>query len=88
MEFSEKFKFLNMQLNKRKNDENRYYLVVNLLDRENNPCKFFAFDDDVVATVTARTFQGLQDVTVNFSLQFSNNQWGVRLNDILPVGNK
>lgn len=88
MKYCEKFKFLNMQLNKRKNDDQKYYLVVNLLDNENNPCKFFCFNDSAISTITSRTINGLQDVTVDFDLTYSQNSWNVRLNDLIPIVNK
>lgn len=88
MEFSDKFKFLNMQLNKRKNDDNSFYLVVNLLDKENNPCKFFCFNNEIISAVTSRNYQALQDVTVNIGLSYTNNGWNIRLNDMIPYNNK
>ena len=52
MKLSEEFKFLNVQSVKRKNveglkPEEQYFYIINLLDKENNPVKFYSFDNSL-----------------------------------------
>ena len=80
MEFQEIFKMLNFELRKRKDSEERF-IVLNVLDIKNNPCKFFVFNSDLVDKILSSNFAGLQDVTILFRLSFSN-MWNVNLLDI------
>lgn len=80
MEFQENFKMLNFELRKRKDSEERF-IVLNVLDIKNNPCKFFVFNSDLVDKIVSSNFVGLQDVTILFRLSFSN-MWNVNLLDI------
>ena len=88
MHYQEKFKFLNLQVIKRKNvdsnlpEEKKSFLKLNLLDKENNPCSFIVFDESVMKKVLSNPYSSLADVSVIFDLIYSNNNWNVRLIDI------
>lgn len=86
MRYQENFKFLNIELMKRKkteeNKKESEFLILNLLDNENNPCRFFVFNEDLVKKVLQNQYVGLQDILVDFALVFNNNNWTVRLLDV------
>lgn len=81
MEFEENFKVLNYEVRKRKEGEDNF-VILNALDINNNPCKFFVFNKDAVNKFLNTQFAGLQDVLITFKLAFSNNIWNVTLLDI------
>ena len=75
MKFSEDFKFLSLQAVKRKNteelkDTEKFFYIINLLDKENNPVKFYSFDNDInaqlVKSINTQELKGLQDCLVHF----------------------
>lgn len=91
MKISDDFKFLSLQAVKRKNaeelkDTEKFFYIINLLDKENNPVKFYSFDNDInaqlVKSINTQELKGLQDCLVHFELVFSNNNWNVRLINI------
>ena len=87
MEFQENFKFLNFELMNRKNAESlpedeRKFIILNILDKNNNPCKFIIFNKDLVKKFYSLGLQGLQDIKILFKLEYSNNMWNVRPLDI------
>lgn len=91
MKLSEEFKFLNVQSVKRKNveglkPEEQYFYIINLLDKENNPVKFYSFDNslntEITKNIQAQALKGLQNCLVDFELAFNNNNWNVRLEDL------
>lgn len=92
MRFQENFKFLKADIIKRKKTEEenrieeenkteREFLVLHLLDNENNPCSFFVFSKDLIEKVKTNNYIGLQDVLILFELTFTKS-WTVRLLDI------
>lgn len=81
MEFQENFKVLNYEIRKRKDSEERF-VILNALDINNNPCKFFIFNKDIVEEFLSTTFVGLQDVLIKFKLAYNGNVWNVTLLDI------
>lgn len=85
MKYQENFKFLKADLMKRKKtEENKTeseFMVLHLLDNENNPCRFFVFNKETIEKVKNYGFVGLQDVIISFELIFNNN-WNVKLIDI------
>lgn len=87
MDFIEEFKYLNLELMKKKNanelpEDERNFIILNLLDKNNNPCRFFVFDKEVMKKILTSNFVGLQLLNVSFKLLYSNNTWNVRLVDI------
>ena len=87
MQNKSNFKFLNINLQLRKNasslaEDERHYAIVNLLDENNNPVKFFVFKKEIIQKVLSQKFETLQDVTVYYECIFINNSWNVRLVDI------
>lgn len=87
MEYTEEFKFLNLELMQRKNaqelkEEDRNFLVIQLLDPKNNPCRFFVFNKDLMKKMLSTTYAGLQLLKVTFDVVYSNNTWNVRVVDI------
>lgn len=91
MKISDNFKFLSLQAVKRKNSEElkdteKFFYIINLLDKENNPVKFYSFDNDInaqlIKSINTQELKGLQDCLVHFELVFSNNNWNVRLINI------
>lgn len=83
------FKFLKLEQRERKEseklkDENKHYYILNLLDEENNPVKFYSFNYETSAKLIdiCKDVKSLQDLLVKFSLEFSNNNWNVRLIDV------
>ena len=85
MKYEANFKFLKYNSMKRKitetNKKESEFIVLHLLDDENNPCSFFVFDEKVIEKIKSRNFVGLEDILVLFELTFSQN-WTVRLLDI------
>ena len=87
MDFIEEFKYLNLELMKKKNanelpEDERNFIILNLLDKNNNPCRFFVFDKEVMKKILTSNFVGLQLLNVSFKLLYSNTSWNVRLVDI------
>ena len=91
MKLRDEFKFLNVSSVKRKNveglkPEEQYFYIVNLLDKENNPVRFFSFDNnlnnDLTKNIQSGAIKGLQNVLVDFELIFNNNIWNVKLNNL------
>ena len=86
MEYQENFKFLNLQIMQKKNQElkenERKFIVLNLLDNQNNPCKFFIFKTELVEKLLSLNLVGLQDLLIRFRLSYSNNIWNVNVLDI------
>ena len=81
------FKFLNLQLQKRKNAselpvDEQHYAILNLLDEKNNPVRFFVFKKEIIEKLLSQNFETLQDVDVTYECLFLNNNWTVRLVDI------
>ena len=81
MKYIENFKFLKAEEMTRK-ETGRRFIVLNVLDVDNNPCRFFVFDDVVVNKIIGFNLAGLQDVTVSFTLSCGQNGWSVHLDDI------
>lgn len=85
MKIEQNFKFLKAELMKRKkteeNQKESEFLVLNLLDEENNPCRFFVFNKDLINKIVNSNFLGLQDVICTLELKFNNN-WSVNLVNI------
>lgn len=80
------FKFLKLEQMQRKPKEEeknvvKYYYVLNVLDADNNPVKFFSFNEDENAKLVTvlGSVKGLQDILIKFDLSFNNNNWNVRL---------
>ena len=63
-------------------EDERNFIILNLLDKNNNPCRFFVFDKEVMKKILTSNFVGLQVLNVSFKLLYSNNTWNVRLVDI------
>lgn len=86
MRYTENFKFLKVEMIKRKKTEEvkeeQYFVSLNVLDDENNPCRFLIFNKDLVARISNYQFVGLQELSISFELVFTNNNWSVRLLDI------
>ena len=87
MDYIEEFKFLNFELMKKKNanelpEDEKNFLILNLLDKNNNPCRFFVFNIDTLKKILSSNYVGLQVLNVSFKLQFVNNNWNVKLVDI------
>ncbi|MCI8352425.1 MAG: hypothetical protein HFJ58_02215 [Clostridia bacterium] len=87
MEYVEEFKYLNLEVMKKKNanelpEDEKNFLIINLLDKNNNPCRFFVFTPDVMKKILSSSYVGLQVLQVCFRVQFTNNNWVVRLVDI------
>ncbi len=87
MEYQEEFKFLNVQVVRRKNadelkEEDRNFLIINLLDNKNNPCRFFIFDKNVMEKVLSSSYVGLQVLYITFDVVYNNQNWAVKLVDV------
>lgn len=85
MKYQDNFKFLKAEVMKRrKTEENKTeseFLVLHLLDNENNPCRFFVFSKDLIEKIKSNNYVGLQEVTILFELTFGQ-AWNVRFLDI------
>lgn len=88
MKISEEFKFLNLNAIKRKNAEeldpkDQFFYTINFLDVDNNPVKFFSFDNalnnTLIKAINEQKLKGLQDCLVHIELAYVNNGWVVRL---------
>ena len=87
MEYQEEFKFLSLESIKRKNaeelkEDEKYFLKLNLLDKNYNPCSFMVFNKDLIKKLLTIQFAGLQLLTVTFDLVYTNNSWNVKLVDL------
>lgn len=86
MEYEEEFKFLNLEIVKRKNaeelkEEDRQFIKLNLLDKNYNPCVFFVFNKEVMKKLLNMELVGLQILEIHFELVYTKS-WNVRLVDI------
>ena len=84
MEFQEKFKFLNIQLIKRKNadalaEEDKQFVKLNVLDIENNPCSFMIFNKDIIKQILSNPFCSLADIVIAFDLVYLKDNWNVKV---------
>ena len=87
MEFKSNFKFLNLQVMQRKNanelpEDEKNYLIINLLDNGNNPCRFFIFNKDLMKKILSTSYLGLQELEIAFELNYSKDAWHVKVVDI------
>ena len=87
MEFQDNFKFLKLEQMQRKNAEElkeseRTFFIIHLLDKDNNACRFFIFNKDLMNKVVNLGLVGLQDILVTAKVSFNNNNWQVNLIDI------
>lgn len=87
MEYQEMFKFLKFEQVRRKNADElaegeKYFYTIQLLDNQNNPCRFFVFNKDLINKIISLKLQGLQDVVCNIGVNYSNDAWRVNLLDI------
>lgn len=81
MKYQDNFKFLKAEQMKRKDNGNSF-LVLHLLDNENNPCRFFIFNADLMNKIVNSQLQGLQEITIAFTLAYGDKGWTVRVDDI------
>lgn len=84
MEHSCEFIFLNYELKKRKDKEEKY-MIFNCLDYKKSPCKFFIFDSNLINKIVERQFESLEEIDLTYQVTFNNNQWFVKLVDVLWV---
>lgn len=91
MKLTDEFKFLKIESIRRKNYEElpateQYFYVVNLIDSENTPVRFFSFNSELNNKLTQEiqngNVKGLQDCLVEFELKYTNNNWNVQLINI------
>lgn len=92
MVLEEDFKFLNLQSVRRKEAEKykaeeQYFYILNFLDNDNNPVRFFSFNADLNNNLTYaiqnKLLVGLQNCLVKFDLNCNNGNWNVALKDVL-----
>ena len=83
------FKYLKLERRERKEseklkEENKYYYILNCLDEDNTPVKFYSFNYETSSKLVSmlNDVKSLQDLLIKFSLDFSNNNWNVRLIDV------
>lgn len=82
MELQAIFKFLNYERITKKDGKGEF-IKLNFLDGNLTPCTFFSFDDELSNKITLSQLNAFQDITVKFSLVYSNNMWRVNLLDII-----
>lgn len=88
MNYQENFKYLNLKVLTKKNakdlpEDERSFLKLNVLDNNNNPCSFMVFNKDVMKKILEKPLQGLSELSISFELLYSNNNWNVRLVDVI-----
>lgn len=86
MEFQENFKFLKIDVIKRKNakdlpEDEQSFLKLNVLDKTNSPCAFMIFDKDIIRQLLAEPHTSFADILITFDLVYSNN-WNVKVVDV------
>lgn len=91
MKLKDEFKFLKIDSIRRKNAEElsadeQYFYILNVLDKENNPVRFFSFNNELNNQLTKDiqngNIKGLQNCLIDFELKFTNNNWNVSLDNI------
>lgn len=87
MEFQEKFKFLNLQVIKKKNaeelpEDEKSFLKLNVLDKTNTPCAFMVFDKNVMKKILSSSYTSLSELSIVFDLTYTNDIWRVKLVDV------
>lgn len=91
MKLKDEFKFLKIESVRRKNieglaPEQQYFYILNVLDKENNPVRFFSFDDklnnELTKEIQSGKIKGLQNCLIDFDLKFTNNNWSVALTNV------
>lgn len=88
MKFQGDFKFLNLQVIKKKNakelkEDEQNFIKLNVLDKDLNPCSFFIFSVDLIRKILEYNFSSLSDLSISFELSFNNNNWHVGVIDIV-----
>lgn len=84
MQFQENFKFLNYQVINRKNAadlpaDKKSFVKLNLLDKDNNPCSFMVFDNDIVKNLQESKYAPLFSVPIIFEVVYRNDNWRVNM---------
>lgn len=91
MKLKDEFKFLKIDSIRRKNAEElsadeQYFYILNVLDKENNPVRFFSFNNELNNQLTkdiqSGNVKGLQNCLIDFELKFTNNNWNVSLENV------
>lgn len=91
MKLKDEFKFLKIDSIRRKNAEDlsadeQYFYILNVLDKENNPVRFFSFNNELNNQLTkdiqSGNVKGLQNCLIDFELKFTNNNWNVSLENV------
>lgn len=80
MKFQSNFTYLKTEQMKTKEGE-KNFLVLHLLDDQNNPCRFFIFDSNLMNKIINSNMSGLQDVLVTFTLNYTDKGWNVKIED-------
>lgn len=87
MKIEKEFKLLNIVKKERttKDNQKQTYLVLNVLDEDLNPDKFFIFNHDLIKKILddAVNVKAFQSVLIDFDLLFNNNIWNCNLKNVL-----
>lgn len=87
MKIEKEFKLLNILKKERttKDNQKEIYLVLNVLDEDLNPDKFFIFNEDLIKKILDESVKAkaFQNILIDFDLVFNKNVWVCNLKEIL-----
>lgn len=87
MKIEKEFKLLNIVKRERttKDNQKQTYLVLNVLDEDLNPDKFFIFNQDLIKKILDESVnvKAFQNILIDFDLVFNNNIWICNLKNVL-----
>lgn len=71
-----------LKLEKGMTKEKQNYLIVSFLDEEQNPCRFFIFDENVMRKLLTKTPDLYQKITCVICVSYFKENWNVSLKDV------
>lgn len=87
MKIKKEFTLLKVDAKERtdKNQNKSTYLVINVLDDDLNPCKFFCFRDEIVKSIISdiQNAKALSKVLIDFDLTYNDKIWNCNVDSVL-----
>lgn len=82
MKLKQDFIYLKKELRKMKKDEEeRVYMILHMLDTDKNAVKFFIFNQDLITKIDNLDVADMQVLTLDLSLVF-NQTWRLNVVDV------
>ena len=87
MQIEKEFTLLHITKKNRttKDNKNQDYLIIDVLDEELNPCKFFVFNEEIVNQILndSANAKALQKVLIKCDFTYNGSLWNCNLIEML-----